>query len=150
MDVRIVCQTRVHYVEKCGSLYVAATGVQPACPLPNAAASRQRFLSLPSSLQIAPSCTPYAGVSSCKSLRFQLVISMQFLTLPFSFIFSSMCATCPVHLTPRPCSLFTLTICHTGLVQPVLQFSLLWHFDIEFLLSNFLNIWLPVLFACSS
>jgi len=105
------------------SLYVAATGVQPACPLPNAAASRQRILSLLSSPQIAPSCSPYAGFSSCKSLRFQLEISMQVLILPFSFIFSSMCATCSVHLTPRPRSLFTLTICHTGLVQPVLTMS---------------------------
>ena len=120
MVVRIVYQTQVHCVEKCGSLYVAATGVQSACLLPNAAASRQQILSLPSSLQIAPSCSPYAEFSSCKPLRFQLAISMQVLTLPISFTFSSACAACLAHLTPRSRSLFILIICRTGLVQPLL------------------------------
>ena len=117
-------------MEKSDSIYAAATGVQSASPLQHAAACRPQILSLPNSLQITPSRSPYAEFRSCKPLRFQLAISMQVLILPFSFIFSSTCATCSAHLTPRPHSFFTLTICHTGLLQPVLTIPLLmpfWH-----------------------
>ena len=148
MVIRIVYQTQVQSVEKCSNSYVAATDVQSACLLLNAAASRQQILSLPSTLQIAPSCSPYAEFSSRKPLRFQLAISIQILTLPFSFIFSSTCAACSAHLTPRPRSLFTLTICHTGLVQPVLKCHKLWHFDIVFWLSNFLYFCLSACCVC--
>jgi hypothetical protein len=69
MIVRIVCQTQVHCVEKCGSLSVAATGVQSACPLPNSLASRQRNLYSTISFQIVVTCSPYSEFSSCKTLR---------------------------------------------------------------------------------
>jgi hypothetical protein len=109
-------------VHKRGSLHVAATGVQSACPLPNASGSSQQNLSLTISLQNCRYIFPLLkSFSSCKTLRDQLIICMRGLLLPFSFIFSFTCATCSAYLTPRHRSLITLIIYHTALVQPALS-----------------------------
>jgi hypothetical protein len=89
---------------------------------------------------------------------------MQVLTLPFSFIFSSTCATCSARLIPGLRCLFTQNICHTGLAQAVLTIPLVmtfWHWKLavkfSIWLSNFLfgcqifyiSDSLSVVFACS-